>query len=78
MHAVSGDEGVLKPVARGYLGSMSKQIDSYRVRAAECLQQARRARAEEDKASFLEMAEEWLSLAASGETSPAPVYALVG
>ncbi len=62
-----------------YLDRMSKQIDSYRVRAAECLQQARRARAEEDKASFLEMAEEWLSLAASGDTHrPAPFAALVG
>lgn len=58
---------------------MSKQIDTYRVRAAECLQQARRARAEEDKASFLEMAEEWLSLAASGDANrPAPFAALVG
>jgi hypothetical protein len=55
------------------------QTDSYRTRAAECLQQARRARAEEDKASFLEMAEEWLSLAASGESNrPAPFAALVG
>lgn len=52
----------------------------YRTRAAECLEQARRARDTEDKAAFLEMAEEWLSLAASRETTPqpTPVFSLVG
>jgi hypothetical protein len=53
-------------------------VETYRTRAAECLAQARRASEEEDKATFLEMAEEWLSLAASGDKAPDPVYALVG
>ena len=75
--AVSGDGGVLDEPLRRYLWCMT-QTDSYRSRAAECLQQARRARAEEDKASFLEMADEWLSLAASGKSRPAPFAALIG
>lgn len=54
--------------------------DSYRIRAAECLDQARLARDEEDKAAFLEMAEEWLSLAAGPRVAPppGPFYSLVG
>lgn len=58
---------------------MTVILDSYRIRAAECLAQSRLARDEEDKAAFLEMAEEWLSLAASRETTEAvPFYSLVG
>jgi hypothetical protein len=59
---------------------MTATLDTYRIRAAECLAQARHARDEEDKAAFLEMAEEWLSLAAGPETAPppAPFYSLVG
>lgn len=53
--------------------------DTYRLRAAECLAQARSARSETDKAAFLEMAEEWLALAAAGEGSrPAPAIGLIG
>ncbi len=57
---------------------MPQTIDSYRLRAAECLDQARRSTVEEDKAAFLEMAEEWLSLAAAGEHSGGAFGALVG
>jgi hypothetical protein len=59
---------------------MTVTLDSYRIRAAECLVQARDARDEEDKAAFLEMAEEWLSLATGREAAPQPTlfYSLVG
>ena len=59
---------------------MPTKIESYRTRAAECLEQARRTSAEEDKATFLQMAEEWLTLAASCDQPQAhqPVFALVG
>jgi hypothetical protein len=58
---------------------MTIALDSYRIRAAECLDQARLARDEQDKAAFLEMAEEWLSLAARPETAPpGAFYSLVG
>ncbi len=57
---------------------MPQTIDSYRLRAAECLDQARRSPAEEDTAAILEMAEEWLSLAAAGEKSAGAFGALVG
>ncbi|MGE4064409.1 MAG: hypothetical protein AB7E79_13665 [Rhodospirillaceae bacterium] len=59
---------------------MTVILNTYRLRAAECLEQARRARDEDDKAAFLEMAEEWLSLAASRDAvpPPAPVFTLVG
>lgn len=59
---------------------MTAKLDTYRTHAAECLDQARRARDEADKATFLEMAEEWLSLAAAGEETEAsaPFHALVG
>jgi hypothetical protein len=53
--------------------------ESFRARAAECLAQARQSHEETDKAIFLEMAEEWLSLAAGGEKPKAvPIFALVG
>lgn len=57
---------------------MPQTIDSYRLRAAECLDQARRSAVEEDKAIFLEMAEEWLSLAAAGDKSAGAFGVLVG
>jgi hypothetical protein len=59
---------------------MTVTLASYRIRAAECLDQARLARDEEDKAAFLEMAEEWLSLATGPEAAPqlTPFYSLVG
>ncbi len=57
---------------------MPQTIDSYRLRAAECLAQARRTPDETDKAIFLEMAEQWLSLAASGDKTPSSFGALIG
>lgn len=59
---------------------MTASVDTYRIRAHECLAQARRAPEDADKATFLEMAEEWLSLAAAGEQTrvSASVYPLVG
>jgi hypothetical protein len=57
---------------------MPQTIDSYRLRAAECLVEARRAPHETDKAIFLEMAEQWLSLAARGDKAPQTFGVLVG
>jgi hypothetical protein len=59
---------------------MTITLANYRTRAAECLDRARLARDEEDKAAFLEMAEEWLALATGPETAPqlTPFYSLVG
>ncbi len=58
--------------------AMPQTLDSYRLRAAECLAEARRAPHETDKAIFLEMAEQWLSLAAHGDKAPNTFGALVG
>ena len=59
---------------------MTITLNSYRIRAAECLEQARQACDEGDKAAFLEMAEEWLSLATGREQeqADAPTFSLVG
>ncbi len=58
--------------------AMPQTLESYRLRAVECLAEARRAPHETDKAIFLEMAEQWLSLAGRDDKAPSSFGALVG
>lgn len=68
-----------RPPAR-ILRPMTSRFDTFSHRAAECLDQAQRSADAETKALFLEMAEQWLSLAEASAKNPhaAPFHALVG